>query len=86
MSESFESVRWNACVHRLDLGFHSNPKEFMGNGVRSHVNSEGKISSTGGSEEVRTCDAAPRRTTSPTHYRLSYSGPQWTGWPGVSIL
>ena len=38
----FESVRWNACVHRLDLGLCSHPKEFLGNGVRTHVNSKGK--------------------------------------------
>ena len=37
----FESVRWNACVHRLDLGLYSHPK-VSGNGVRSHVNSKGK--------------------------------------------
>ena len=30
MSGSFESVRWNACVHRLDLGLYSHPKEFIG--------------------------------------------------------
>ena len=47
MSGSFESVRWNACVHRLDLGLYSHPKEFWGNGVRIHVNSKGKIPSTG---------------------------------------
>ena len=29
-SGSFESVRWNACVHRLDLGLYSHPKEFLG--------------------------------------------------------
>ena len=29
-SGSFESVRWNACVHRLDLGLYSHPKEFWG--------------------------------------------------------
>ena len=27
---SFESVRWNACVHRLDLSLYSHPKEFFG--------------------------------------------------------
>ena len=32
MSGSFESVRWNACVHRVDLGLYSHPKEFLGNG------------------------------------------------------
>ena len=47
MSGSFESVQWNACVHRLDLGLHSHPKEFWGDGVRTHVNSKGKIPSTG---------------------------------------
>ena len=52
MSGSFGSVRWNACVHRLDLGLYSHPKEFWGNGAGNHVNSEGKIPSTKGSEEV----------------------------------
>ena len=28
-SGSFESVRWNACVLRLDLGLYSHPKEFF---------------------------------------------------------
>ena len=28
ISGSFGSVRWNACVHRLDLGLYSHPKEF----------------------------------------------------------
>ena len=27
-SESFESVRWNVCVHRLDLGLYSHTKQF----------------------------------------------------------
>ena len=30
MSGSFESVRWNTCAHRLDLGLYSHPKEFWG--------------------------------------------------------
>ena len=43
MSGSFDSVRWNACVHRLDLGLYSHEKEFWGgNGVRTHVNSKVK--------------------------------------------
>ena len=29
-SGSFESVRWNACVHRLDLGLYFHLKEFLG--------------------------------------------------------
>ena len=63
-------------MHRLDLGLSSHPKEFGGNGARNHVNSKGKILCTGGSEEVRTRDAVSCRTASPTHYRLSCSGPQ----------
>ena len=47
MSGSFQSMWWNACVHRLDLGLYSCPKESWGNGVRTHVNSRGKIPSTG---------------------------------------
>ena len=87
MSGSFECIRWNACVHRLDLGLYSHPNEFWGNGVRTHVNSKGKISSTGGSEEVQTCSAASCRTASQTHYRLSYSSPlavQLT-WTSISF-
>ena len=42
MSGSFDSVQWNACVHRLDLYLYSHLKEFWGNGVRTHVNSNGK--------------------------------------------
>ena len=30
MSGSFESVWWNACVHRLNLSLYSHPKEFWG--------------------------------------------------------
>ena len=29
MSGSFEYMRWNACVHRLDLGLYSHLKEGM---------------------------------------------------------
>ena len=43
MSGSFESMQWNACVHRLELGLISHLKEFLGNGVRTHVNSKGEI-------------------------------------------
>ena len=42
MSGSFVSVRWNACVHRVDLGLFSHPKEFLGNGFKTHVSSIGK--------------------------------------------
>ena len=40
-----ESMRWNARVHRLELGLDSSEKEFGGNGVIIHVNSKGKIRS-----------------------------------------
>ena len=42
ISGSFEPVRWNAYEHTLDLGFYYHPKEFWGNGVRTHVDSKGK--------------------------------------------
>ena len=32
-------------MHRLDLSLYSHPKEFFGNGVRTHVNSKGKLPS-----------------------------------------
>ena len=62
-------------MHRLDLGLLSHPKEFLGNGVRTHLTSKGEIPSTGSSEQDQTCDAASCKTVSPTHYLLSYSGP-----------
>ena len=58
-SGSFESVRWNACVYRLDLGLYSHPKEFWGNGVWTHVNSKGKIPSTGKCSQRRIEPATP---------------------------
>ena len=71
---SFESVQWNACVHRLDLCLHSHLKVFGANGVRVYHNSEGKIPSTDSSVEDWTHDTASCITASPTHYRLSYAG------------
>ena len=73
MSGSFQSVLWNTCMHRLDLGLYS--ERVWGNGVRKHVNFKEKIPSTGDSEGVRTRDAASCRTESPAHHRVSYSGP-----------
>ena len=75
-------MRWNAHVHILDLCLYSHLKEFIANGVRSHVTPKGNVPSTGGLEEDQTRDIALRRTTSPPHYRLSYSGPQtWVRTP-----
>ena len=75
MSEIFESMWWNICVHRLDLGLYSHPKQFQQTGVRQNVYTKGKIPSTGGSEEVWICDTASHRTASPTLYPLNYSSP-----------
>ena len=82
MSGYFESVQWNACVHRLDLGLYSHPKEFWGNGVRTHVNSKGKIPSTGkillrGGWDPRRCikqDSQPN--TLPASYSPEEDGTQ----------
>ena len=46
------------CVHRLDLGLSSHPKEFLGNGVRTIVNPKRKIPSTG--------KKSPQRRIEPT--------------------
>ena len=76
MSGSFESVRQNACVHRLDQFILSSERVSV-KGVRNHVKTMGKIPSTRCSEEGRTCDAAQCRTASPTH---------WLSWTnGLSL-
>ena len=79
MSGSFEPKRWNACVHRQDLGLYSHLKEFWGNGVRAHVNSKRKSPTpeqfSSDSEEDRTCNAASQRTVSPTHYQQAIPFP-----------
>ena len=72
MALSFESASWNACLHRLDLGLCSHPKEFWGNGVSTHVNSNGKnplYREKFFSEENQTHDAASSGTSSLTHYQ-----------------
>ena len=81
MSGSLESLRWNACEHRLDLGLYSLPKEFWGNGVRTHVNSRRKspLPEKFSPEEYRTHDAASSRTASPTHNQRAIPAPlSWT--------
>ena len=88
ISGSFESVRWNACVHRLDLGLYSYPKEFLGNGVRTHVDSKLNVSSTEkkfSPEEDWTRDAASGRTASPTHYQRAIPAPWRYCWPRLWI-
>ena len=46
MSGSFESVRWNACVHRLDLGLYCHPKSFGGMEFEPMLTPRKKIPST----------------------------------------
>ena len=50
-------------------------ERFLKNGVRTHVDSKAKILSSRRSQEGGASEAASRRTASPTHYLLSYSGP-----------
>ena len=76
-SGSFESLWWNICVHRQDLGIHSHPKELWANGVRTHLNSKGKIPSTGkillrGVSKPWRCI---RRDSEPNTLPMSYSAP-----------
>ena len=78
MSTSFESMRWNACVHRLDLILYSHPKEFWGNGVGTHFNSKGKIPSTRkillrGRSNLQHCT---KQDSKPNTLPMSYSDPK----------
>ena len=78
MSGSLESLRWDVCVHRLDLGLYSHPKEFRWNGTRTHVSSKGKnplYRKKFSSEEDRTHDAASSRTVSPAHHQRATPTP-----------
>ena len=64
------------CMHgQTRPQFILSSERVLGNGVKSHVNSMGKIPSAGGSDEDRTRIAASHRTVSPTQYRRCYSGP-----------
>ena len=74
-SDSFESLRWNASVHRP--GFILSSVRVLG-GMESEpmLTPRDKIPFSGGSEEGQTANAASRRTASPKHYPLSYSRPQ----------
>ena len=77
-------------MHRLDLGLYSHPKEFWGNGTRSHVNSRGKIPSIGniflggGSNSRRRIkqdsepNALPTELTRPSfRFSLGMTPPRW---------
>ena len=49
MSGSFKRVMECVCAHYTSSYTH--PKEFLGKGVRTRLNFQGKIPSTGGTEE-----------------------------------
>ena len=71
MSGSFESVRWNACVHRLDFGLYSHPRVFR-------AWSQNPCWLQGENPIYRRLrgESNPRLwTASPAHHRLSCSGP-----------
>ena len=71
MSGSFESA-WYDCMCALTRpGFTLSSERVIGNGVWTHVNSQGNIPSTGGSGEDQTPDAASRRTASQTQHQLN---------------
>ena len=72
MSGSFESVRWRACVHRLNLGLNSHLKDF--GGMEPETMSAPREKSPL-SEAQRRFEPMTHRTVSPIQYRLSYSGP-----------
>ena len=79
MSGSFESVRWNACVHRLDLSLYSRLKEFfwgMESERMSTPRENSPLPEKFSSEEDQTHDAASSRTASPTHYQWAIPAPQ----------
>ena len=60
------------------LRFILSSERVFGNGVRTHVNSKGKIPATGkkiSSEEDQTHDTASRTTASPTHYQRAIQAP-----------
>ena len=73
-SGSFESMWWNACVHRLDLGLYSHPKEFLGGMEFEPMLTPREKSPLPkmSPEEDRTRDAVD---SEPKHYQRSYSGP-----------
>ena len=87
MSGSFESVPWNACVHWLDLDYTLIQKCIGGaggggGGVKTYVNSKGKIPCTGkilprGGWNPRRCI---KQDSEPNTLPTSYSGPRTPFW------
>ena len=66
MSGSFESVRWNARVHRLDLSLYCHPKECLGNESEPMLTPrERDLLYRGCKGRPNPRDAASRRTCEP---------------------
>ena len=86
MSGSFESVRWNARVHRQDLGLCSHPQEFSREWSQNHHNSKRKIPSTVGSEEGGNGDTASRRFSEPNTLPTELFRPLTTFQERVCLL
>ena len=66
------------CV-QTRVRFILNEKSFRGMESETHVNSKGKLPSTGGSKEGRTRNTASRGTASPAHNPATDEGPP--RWP-----
>ena len=69
MSGPFKPVLWNACVHRLDLGWYCHLRERVANGVRTNLNWKGKMTSTGsfwGGSNLRCVTQDSKPITLPT--------------------
>ena len=79
-SGSFESVRWNACVHRLDLGLYSHPKEFGGE-FEPMLTPREKIPSTRKCPQRRIEPATPW-TASPCTTNWAILAPSWMVYAG----
>ena len=79
-SGSFESVWWNAWVHRLDLGLYSHPKEFLGEWSLNPCSLQGEnpLYRKSSPDGDRTCDAVD---SEPKHYQQAIPAP-----PGHLIL
>ena len=69
-------------MYRPDLGLYSHLKKFLGNGVRTHVNSERKILSTGDSDR----DTALHRTRGQKKKRSLYFEGSRPGWCISSMM
>ena len=71
----FESMPWNASVHRVDLSLYSRLKKSLGMESDSMLTPREKSPVVDSSKQRQTHDAASHRIVSQTHHRLSCSSP-----------